>query len=225
MDNKTKNWIVVIGLVLLIGTVVTSTFYITKILDQTLQSAQDSIQPVRDLTGDLSTQVSQVLHPTPTILPDPVSIIHEVRSLARLETIQYSIEKIVTAENGQSLEFLFGDKLLFVAHGTVIAGIDLEKIETDDISVDQTGTVTIKLPEAEVFIATLDNQKSYVYDRETGLLSKGSPTLETDARKVAEDEILKSAIEDGILEQARENAEVYILRLMLDLGFTDVIFQ
>ena len=72
----------------------------------------------------MKTEVAQLLHPTPTIIPDPVTIIHEVRSLARLESIQYSVEKVITAEIAQGqFDFLFGDKLLFVAHGTVIAGV------------------------------------------------------------------------------------------------------
>ena len=58
---------------------------------------------------------------------------------------------------------------------------------------------TSPCPPAEVFIATLDNQKSYVYDRETGIFTKGVNDLETLARQAAEQEILKAAMEDGIL--------------------------
>jgi len=32
-------------------------------------------------------------------------------------------------------------------------------------------------------------------------------------------------LEDGILEQAQVNAESYLLRLFLNLGFPDVIFE
>jgi hypothetical protein len=62
------------------------------------------------------------------------SIIHEVRTLARLETIQYSVEKVITADSGrEDLKALFGDKLLFVAHGDVTAGINLEKLGLRDV--------------------------------------------------------------------------------------------
>jgi hypothetical protein len=171
-----------------------------------------------------STQAAELLHPTPTIKPDPVTIVHEVKALARLETIQYSVEKVITAEVGQgAFEWLFGDKLLFVAHGTVIAGVDLNKLRSEDITLEG-DTLYISLPEAEVFVATLDNDKSYIYDRDTGLLRKSEKDLETAARQAAEDEILKAALEDGILDQAQTNAESYLYRLLHDLGFPDVVF-
>ncbi|RMF42357.1 MAG: hypothetical protein D6755_11550, partial [Anaerolineae bacterium] len=88
------------------------------------ETTSQALQPVNQVTGGLGTQVAQVLNPTPTVLPDPVTVIHDVRSLARLETVQYTIEKVVTAESGQgALGSLFGDKLLFVAHGVVVAGV------------------------------------------------------------------------------------------------------
>ncbi len=189
------------------------------------QTTKNSLMPIGEMAGNLSTQVSQILNPTPTILPDPVSIIHEVRSLARLETVQYSIEKVITAENRQSvLGGLFGDRLLFVAHGIVIAGVDLAKISPEDIWVKER-VLYVRLPRPEIFIATLDNDKSYVYNRDTGLLTKGNTNLETQARRAAEDEIEKAAFDDGILDTARLNAENYLSGLLRELGYPEVIFS
>jgi hypothetical protein len=187
-------------------------------------TAENAIRPVSDLTGDLGTQVAQVLHPTPTILPDPITVVREVNSLARLETIQYSVEKVVTAETGQAfLGVLFGDRLLFIAHGEVIAGVDLAKLTADDVYVEN-GMIFVSLPEAEIFVATLDNDQSYIYDRQIGFLRRGSVDLETAARRAAEDEIEKAAINDGILPQAEENAEDFLRRLFLQMGFPEVVF-
>ncbi|MCH7588656.1 MAG: DUF4230 domain-containing protein [Chloroflexi bacterium] len=187
-------------------------------------AAADAISPVSQLTGELGTQVAQVLNPTPTILPDPITIVHDIRSLARLETIQYSVEKVVTAETGQEfLGVLFGDRLLFVAHGLVIAGVDLAELGPNDLWVES-GVLFVRLPEAKIFIATLDNEKSYIYDRQVGFLTRGSTELETAARRIAEREIERAALEDGILEQARQNAENFLGRMLLQLGFPEVIF-
>ena len=127
------------------------------------------------------------------------------------------------AVGGSDFGFAFGDKLLFVAHGIVIAGIDMEKLQPTDMSFD--GTVLyVNLPPTEIFIATLDNEKSYVYDRDTGLLTQGQVDLETLARQTAEDEIRKAALEDGILLQAQRNAEAYLIKFFSALGFKTVIF-
>ena len=183
-----------------------------------------AITPLQNTSNTLSTQVAKVLHPTPTIKPDPVTIINAVSALARLETIQYSVEKIITAEIGQDIfRILFGDKLLFVAHGTVIAGIDLNKLQAEDIQIEG-DLIVIDLPDPEVFVVDLDNEKSYVYDRQTGLLSRENITLETLARQAAEQEIYQAALKDGILEQAAINAQNYLALLLRDLGFQRVQF-
>ena len=121
------------------------------------------------------------------------------------------------------LASLFGDRLLFVAHGYVIAGIDMQKIKPEDLWL--TGNVlNVRLPAAEVLVATLDNDKSYVYDRETGLFSKGDSNLETQARQVAEQEILNAAIQDGILATASTNAQTYLRWFFETLGYKQINF-
>ncbi len=210
--------LVLLGALVIVAVIIIAMLLIVR--DTTLKV----IEPIQNANSHLSTQVADFLHPTPTILPDPVTIIHEVRSLARLETIQYSVEKVITGDSGQSiLKPLFGDRMLFVAHGTVIAGVDLNKLMPSDLEMKD-GILSIHLPEAEIFAASLDNEKSYVYDRQTGLLTRENPDLETQVRRVAEEEIFKAAMEDGILEQARINAESYLSRLLQDLGFEDAIF-
>jgi hypothetical protein len=188
-------------------------------------TVRQATQPVADLSAGVGTQIAEILHPTPTILPDPVTIVREVRSLARLETIQYTVEKVITAETGQGpFGFLFGDRLLLVAHGVVIAGVDLGRVEPTDVWFDEAGRVYLRLPAPEIFVATLDNSQSYVYDRDTGLLTSGDIDLEAAARRAAEAEIRQAALRDGILEQARVNAESVLYRLLRSLGFGDVIF-
>jgi len=184
----------------------------------------NTLSPLQQTNNAISTQIASLLHPTPTVIPDPVTIIREVQSLARLETIQYTVEKVITAEVNQGLFGpLFGDRLLFVAHGTVIAGIDMDKIETSDLWLEE-DVLKVRLPSAEIFSASLNNEQSYVYDRDTGMFTKGNPQLETEARRAAEQEILKAAQLDGILEQAQMNAEVYLERLFNSLGYLKVEF-
>jgi len=210
--------------VLIIGVVVVAAYFIVQTVRQSAQAATAPFQQVNQANQALQTQVSNLLNPTPTIIPDPVTYINEVRALARLETIQYSVEKVITGETGGgTFKALFGDKMLFVGHGTVIAGIDMEKLQPEDLHFEN-GVLTVKLPPAEIFIATLDNEKSYVYQRDTGLLAKPDINLETLVRQSAEVEIRKAAIEDGILTQAQANAEAYLFKFFAALGYPNAIF-
>lgn len=188
------------------------------------QPARGSNTPTAESGGNLQTRIAQIMASTPTVLPDPITVIHEIRTLSRLETIQYTLEKVITVEQGQDdLAFLFGDKLLFVGHGRVIAGIDLSRMRPEDMWVKDKA-LYVRLPQAEVFVSALDNEKSYVYNRDTGLLTKGDINLERTARAAAEKEILKAAVDDGILVQAQQNAESYMSRLLRGLGYPEVIF-
>jgi hypothetical protein len=216
--NNNKGWFLVVGVLLVIAAASSAMIWLVY------DSFQRTVSPVQSMTGELATQVSSLLNPTPTLIPNPITIIRDVRSLARLETIQYTVEKVITAEQGQgTLGALFGDKLIFVAHGQVIAGVDLSKLGAGDIEIKD-GILSLHLPDPEIFVSALDNEKSYVYDRQTGLLTKGDINLESSARRLAEDEIEKAAVEDGIMDLARQNAENYLTRLLSDLGYPEVIF-
>lgn len=189
------------------------------------QTTQEAMTPVAESNNNLQTRVSEMMNQTPTVIPDPITVIHDIRSLARMETIQYTLEKVITVEQGQGdLGFLFGDRLLFVGHGEVIAGIDMARLRPEDMYV-QDQVLHVRLPPAEVFVATLDNEKSYVYNRDTGILRRGDINLETTARAAAEREILQAALNDGILTQAQQNAEGYLVRMFRALGYPDVIFE
>ena len=211
--------------ILILAVLAAGVYFIVQTVRESAAAATAPLKQINQANEALQTQVSQMMNPMPTIIPDPITYIHEIRALARLETIQYSVEKVITAEVGQgTFGFAFGDKLLFVAHGVVIAGIDMEKLQPADMRLDN-GVLYVRLPPTEIFIATLDNEKSYVYDRETGLLTKGFVDLETLARQTAEDEIRKAALEDGILVQGQKNAEAYLLKFFTALGYKIVLFE
>ncbi|MCC6957832.1 MAG: DUF4230 domain-containing protein, partial [Anaerolineales bacterium] len=140
MDEK-KGWFLVV--VILSIMMVMMLFFAWALYDM----LQKTVSPVQSMTGELATQVSSVLNPTPTILPSPLTIIRDIRALARLETIQFTVEKVITAEKNQEniVARLFGDKLILVAHGNVIAGFDLSKVGADQIEVKD-GVLFISLP-------------------------------------------------------------------------------
>jgi hypothetical protein len=217
-EGFSRGWVLVIGVLVIMALTASVIVWIIR------DTVQRTVSPVEAMTGDLGTRVSAVLNPTPTVLPDPITIVRDIRTLARLETIQFNIEKVILAETGQDVfGQLFGDRLIFVAHGIVLSGIDLSKFGPGGLSLEN-GVLYVNLPEPEIFLATLDNDKSYVYDRDTGLFTKGDVNLESTARRAAESEIEKAAIEGGILDLARQNAENYMERLLNDLGYPEVIF-
>lgn len=156
------------------------------------------------------------------------SVIQEIKELQRLETAQFTLEKIIEAKTEGNVfqEVLYGDKILLIAHGKVIAGVDLSTLSEGDVTIEE-NKITLKLPAAEIFLTNLDESQTKVYDRTQGLLSKGNKDLETTARQQASDTIRKAACEGGILTEATDNAKKQLTALLQRFGFTqvDVITQ
>jgi hypothetical protein len=165
---------------------------------------------------------------TPTATPTPATLILRIRALSRLETIQYSMETIIEGGNdpGGLLSFLgIGkEKLVLIARGQVVGGVDFGLMEEDDIVVNSQ-KVTLYLPPAEVLVSKLDNKRTGVYEYERGLFTRRDIQLESELRARAEEELVRRAVEDGILMQAETNAKAYLLLLLRTLGFTEVEFQ
>jgi uncharacterized protein (UPF0333 family) len=216
--------------IVILAVLAAGVYFIVKTVRESAAAAANAatapFQQVNQANQALQTQVAQMINPTPTIIVDPVTYINEVRTLARLETLQYSVEQVVTCEINQNgpLSVFLGDKVLFVGHGIVIAGIDMEKIQPGDMRLGG-DTLYVRLPPAELFVTTLDNNKSYVYDRETGPFAGTDMNLETSCRQAAEDKIRQSVLEDGILTQAQTNAENYLYKFFSTLGYKSIQFE
>ena len=177
------------------------------------------------LTGIIPSIGLPLRTPTVTIDTTRPSVVERVRALSRLETVHYQMEKVISGNSAGPLpDFLTSDRILLVAHGEVVGGVDFNKLASRDIEVDG-GSVTITLPKPEVLYSKLDNNRTYVYDRQTGLFSKPDPNLESQLRAEAEEQIVQAAIEDGILVKASDNAQETLRTLLEGLGYDDVQFE
>ena len=160
------------------------------------------------------------------ISADQPTVIRQIRGLDRLETVSYTMEKIIGGERENPIlpNFLAGDRLLLIVHGEVIAGIDLSKLQPRDVVV-KGRSVSVHLPAAEIFTVSVDNQKSKVYSRETGLFSTPDPNLETEVRQEGERQIRDAAMQDGVLDSATKNGRQTLTSLLNGLGFDNVEFR
>jgi hypothetical protein len=160
-----------------------------------------------------------VVRPTPTILMS-------VRDLARLETNELHMEKVVDLTDKQSRLFgLFDstDAILLVAAGDVTIGIDLKKLDDGDFSVDrETGAARLMLPAPEILSVRLDEEHTFVYRRSTSLLAKRNENLESSARKEAVHAIEEAAKDPAVMEKARKQAERQMKDMLEKFGVTQV---
>jgi len=154
------------------------------------------------------------------------TVVRQIQQLQRLETVSYTLDKIISGErtNAYLPNFLAGDRLLLVVHGEVVGGINLTGLQPGDVQV-QGQKVSIHLPPAEIFSTRIDNAKSKVFSRDTGLLSSADPNLESEVREEAEHELEQAALQDGILKIAGDNARNTISGMLKGFGFREVDIQ
>jgi len=151
------------------------------------------------------------------------SVIERIQKLQRLETVVFTMDKIVTGEKDNPIlpDFIAGDRLLMIVHGQVVAGIDFTRLKNSDVKV-QGGEIRIHLPNPQILITRLDNARTKVYSRNTGILVRVDPNLESQVRQEAEGELLQEAALGGIMGNARDNARATVTSLLLGMGFEKV---
>jgi hypothetical protein len=154
-------------------------------------------------------------------------VVEGIQELDQLATVRWTESVPVTKETGGAiLDRLFnGEKVLVIATGEVEAGIDLGDIGKDDVSVNS-DTVTIDLPEPEILSASLDEEKTRVYDRDFSPLNvRPDDDLVEEARLQAVEKIRDAARENKILDTAEHNAEDSVRAFVTTLGFEEVQFR
>ncbi|MGA8160248.1 MAG: DUF4230 domain-containing protein [Acidobacteriaceae bacterium] len=148
------------------------------------------------------------------------TVVTQIRRLARLESVSYTMDKMVSGDReGRILPaFLTGDRILLEVHGEAIAGVDLSQLTPQEVLVSD-HSVQVHLPPAQVFTVALDDEKTHVYQRMTGLLVPVDPSLESEVREQAVENLRQSALAAGILDKAHANACATVTKLLLGLGF------
>ena len=157
---------------------------------------------------------------------DQPTVVRQIQKLQRLETVSYTMDKIISGERGNAYlpKLLAGDRLLLMVHGEVVGGVNLAKLGPADVAVHGRN-ISISLPKAEVFSTRIDNAKTRVYSRDTGLFSSPDPNLESEVRQEAERQLQQAALQDGILPAADQNARNTITSMLQGLGFAQVVFR
>jgi len=151
------------------------------------------------------------------------AVVKEIQKLQRLETASYTVEKIIDAGTaGNRFEqFLFGDRILLIANGQIVAGFDFAQVKESDLLINGP-SINLNLPAPQILFTRLDNDKTRVYDRSTGLLTKGERDLEAEARAAAEISLRQAACEAGLLVSAEQNGRKQMTAFLTILGFTSV---
>lgn len=159
---------------------------------------------------------------------DSAAILQQVQNLSQLVTVKYVLQKAVgreePAESTLGKLFTGQNRVVILAHGVVKAGVDLQRLQPGDLEVDG-GRIALRLPPAQIFDAYLDDQKTEVLERTTGLFRPFDAQLEQSVRAAAVDDLRRAARNNGILKDADDRAREQLHALLRQLGFDQVEFR
>jgi hypothetical protein len=160
---------------------------------------------------------------SPATTLDPVSVVHQIQRLNELVSVKYTVQKVVGLEE-QKVPF-GSEKLLLFVQAEVLAGIDLSKLASADIKWLPAKRMQVTLPPPKIEHVVIDDKETKVWDRQITWWTPWvpyNPDLERQARLKAKDTIQQAAIDMGILDQARRNAEAGIRSLLETFGVKSV---
>jgi hypothetical protein len=160
------------------------------------------------------------------------SVLKSIENLRDFRAASGHFEVIVDVEKDARFvpAKIKGERVLFVAVGSVDAGVDFTGIEDGAVDVSDDGkSVTLELPPATFREPELDLERSYVYDRDRGAIDRLQSLFGDDSGLEAElyplaEEKLEAAARDGsgLLARAEQNTRLMLTGLLRSLGFTRV---
>lgn len=176
-----------------------------------------------------------------TVNIEKAAIVQEIQSLNRLETVKQVINRELEITLDDNDFEIFGWTILesertqkLNVTGSIIAGIDLKKIDTDDIELSNDGKkVEITLPPAEILSVKIESDVDIIKDKLTLLFKLKN--LSSDRKDEMNELMLQQTLEqsrvaladaackDNILSKANENAKDAIKKPFGSLLFEEII--
>jgi hypothetical protein len=147
-------------------------------------------------------------------------VLKEMTVLGKLELSNFSFRDVVEQE--LVLDYLPNPKAILIVQGEAIGCLDLTKIKPEDIT-SKDDTLIVHLPDPELCSYRIDHSKSKIYDTEYAFMNEQS--LMNEAYTRAEAKIKQSALDMGILEQTKKNAELVLKPLLENISGKKVVLQ
>jgi Protein of unknown function (DUF4230) len=161
----------------------------------------------------------------------PVLLV-SIQDLARFEAASGNFQVIVDLQNDRKYipDFLFNERSLFVADGSVDAYVDFSHIGQGDIKVDPTDAkkVTVNLPAPQLEPPNLDEGRSYLYATQKGLVNRLGDVFANDANdeqqlyQLGQQKIASAALDSELPSRAEKNTTAMLNGLLKSLGYTSV---
>lgn len=140
---------------------------------------------------------------------DVTVVLNQIQLVSELTTTRYETSGSVVIERDMPalIRALYGDRLTLFGAGTVTAGIDLAELNAERVTRTESGGITINLPYPQLLDCILREGETKVLAREASLFTSEDRNFETLARRTLIIYFRNTALENGVYELAKQQAE------------------
>ena len=147
-------------------------------------------------------------------------VLQEMTALGKVELANFTFRDVVEQE--LKFNYLPNPKAILIVQGNAVGCIDLTKVRAEDVATKD-DTLIVHLPDPELCHYSIDHKNSRIYDTQYAFMNE--QTLLNEAYSRAQDKIKQSALEMGILEQTRKNANLILKPILENISGKKVVLQ
>ncbi len=166
---------------------------------------------------------------TETIDRSQPALLKSVQDISQFHAAVGNFEVVLDYEKDVKWvpDFIAGERSLFVAAGTVDAYVDFSMLGKGDLVLSEDGkTVEIRLPEAQLDQPNLDQDRTYLFSQDRGVIDRLEDAMSTDDQQelyqLAEDKLVAAAEDSELVERADANTRAMLIGMFnaLDIEVT-----
>lgn len=159
------------------------------------------------------------------------TVLQQIRKLEEFTAAEGTFTQDVDLEQDAKYlpNFLKGERVVAMVTGTVRATVDFSQLDENAIEVDEsTNTIRLTLPEPQLSDGDIDEASARIINRDRGLFDRvddffsGNPTDDAKLYQAAETKVEAAARESDLVEQGRQNTELWLTTFLGAAGFDHV---
>lgn len=147
-------------------------------------------------------------------------VLKEMSALGKIELANFTFRDVVEQE--LKFTYLPNPKAILIVQGNAIGCIDLTQVRAEDVATKD-DTLVVHLPDPELCHYSIDHQHSRIYDTQYAFMNEQA--LLNEAYSSAQEKIKQSALDMGILEQTRKNANLVLKPILENISGKKVVLK
>ena len=156
----------------------------------------------------------------PEVIVNHHTILTTTEELGKMELVRYNFKDVVEYEKEVS-SLIPNSKIVLIVAGEAVGCVDFTKIRQEDIQFFGDSLVMVSLPEPEICYYKIDHSKSRVFSKENTYFQDAD--LVQESYRYAEKNVEQAALNSGILQQTKVNAEKVLKPILEEVTGRKVI--